>query len=78
VTCRAIDNPTSFEIRTVIHYLRAKNMSVVGIHHEVCAAVYVQNVMSEETIRQWCRMFQVGRTNVHNEEGSGRPAICSE
>jgi hypothetical protein len=34
--------------------------------------------MSEGTVRQCRRMFSDGRTNVHDEEWSGRPAICSE
>jgi hypothetical protein len=41
-------------------------------------AVYGQNVMSEGTVRQWCRMFNDEETNVHNEEQSGQSAICSE
>jgi hypothetical protein len=48
-----------FEIRTVIHFLPAKNMSAVEIYHELWA-IYDQNVMSEGTIRQWCRMFKDG------------------
>jgi hypothetical protein len=46
--CPVIDNPTSCEIRAVISFLHAKNMSDVEIHRELCA-VYGQNVMSEET-----------------------------
>jgi hypothetical protein len=42
------------------------------------AAVYGQNVMSEGTVRQWCRMFKDGRTNVHDEERSGRPSAVSD
>jgi hypothetical protein len=41
-------------------------------------AVYGHNVTSEGTVRQWCRMFKNGQTNVHNEEQSGQLAICSE
>jgi hypothetical protein len=37
-----------------------------------------QNVVSEGTVRQWCRMFKHGQTNVHDEEQSGRQAICSD
>jgi hypothetical protein len=54
-----IDNPASCEIRTVTHFLRAINMSAAEIHCELCAA-YGQNVLSEETVRQWCRMFKDG------------------
>jgi hypothetical protein len=31
----------------------------VEIHHELLA-VYGQNIMSEGTVRQWCRMFKGG------------------
>jgi transposase len=75
--CPAIDNPASYEIRAVIRFLHAKNMSASEIHHEL-SAVYGQNIMSEGTVREWCRMFKAGRTNVQDEERSGRPTICSE
>jgi hypothetical protein len=48
----SIDNPTSCEIHAVIRFLHAKNMSAEEIHCELCAAVYGQNEMSEETVRQ--------------------------
>jgi hypothetical protein len=50
--CPAIDNPASCEIRALIRFLHAKNMSSAEIHQELCA-VYGQNVMSEGTVRQW-------------------------
>jgi transposase len=69
--------PASCEIRFVIDCLHAQYLSAAEIRHELCT-VYGQNVMSEGTVRQWCRMFKDGRTNVHDEERSGRPAIYSE
>jgi transposase len=71
--CPAIDNPTSCEIR-IAHDI---NMSAAEIHHELCA-IYSQNVMSEGTVRQWCRMFKDERTNVDDEEQSGQPSAVSE
>jgi hypothetical protein len=65
--CPAIDNPTSCEIHAVVHFLHAKNMSAEEIHRELCA-VYGQNVMSAGIVRQWCRMFKDGQTDVHSEE----------
>jgi hypothetical protein len=56
--CPAIDNPANYEIRTVISFLHTKNMSAVEIHLELCMVVYGQTVMSEETVRQWCKMFK--------------------
>jgi hypothetical protein len=74
--CPSIDNTTSCEIRAVIRLLHVKNTRVAEIYCELFA-VYGQNVMNEGTVRQWCRIFKDGRTNVHDEEGSGRPTICS-
>jgi hypothetical protein len=54
--CLAIDNSASCEIRAVIRFLYAEDMSAAEIYRELCA-VYGQNVMSEGTVRQWCRMF---------------------
>jgi hypothetical protein len=75
--CPVIDNPTSCEIRAVIHFLQAKNMSAMEIHHELWV-VYGQNVMSEGTVIQWCRMFKNGHTNVHDEDWSGQPSVVSD
>jgi hypothetical protein len=66
--CPAIDNPTNCKIHALIRFLHAKNISAEEIHYELCPAVYGQNVMSEGTVRQWCRIFKDGRTDVHNEE----------
>jgi transposase len=73
----AIDNPARCEIRAVIRYILAKK-GVAEIDRELIAAVYGQNVMSEGTVRQWCRMFKDRRTNVHNEERCGRPSVVSD
>jgi hypothetical protein len=66
--CPVTDNSTSYEI-CVICFLHAKNVSSVEILRELCA-LCGQNVMSEGTVRQWCKMFKDGRTNVHNEQHS--------
>jgi hypothetical protein len=61
--CPAIDNPASCEIRAVIRFLRAKNISAAEIRRKLCAVIYGQNVMSEGTLRQCCRMFEDRRAN---------------
>jgi hypothetical protein len=50
--CSVTDYPTNCEIRADTHFLHIKNMSVMEIHHELCAVVYSQNLMSEKTVRQ--------------------------
>jgi hypothetical protein len=34
--------------------------------------------MSEQTARQWCKMFKDGRTIIHDEEQSGWPSVVSD
>jgi hypothetical protein len=75
--CSEIENPARCEIHTVIRFLHANNMSAMEIHRQLCA-IYGQNAMSEGNVRQWCRMFKDGQTNVHDEERSGWAAICTE
>jgi hypothetical protein len=60
--CPAIDNRACCEIRPVIRFLYAKNMSAAEIHRELCA-VYGQNIVREGNIRQGCRWFKNGRAN---------------
>jgi hypothetical protein len=58
--CSAMVDPASCEIRTVIHCLYAKIVSVVEIQRELCSAVYGQNVMSEGTVRQCVECLKKG------------------
>jgi hypothetical protein len=39
----------------------------VEIHRELCA-VYGQNAMSEDSLKQYFRMFKDEQINVHDEE----------
>jgi len=74
--CAAINNPASCEVRAVIQFLLARNNNVAEIHRQLCE-VYGPNVMSESKVRQWCCLFK-GRTNVHDEERSGRPSVITD
>jgi len=69
--------PASCEVRAVIRFLCAKGSSAAQIHRELCL-VYGPTVMSEGKVRQWCRDFKNGRTNVHDGERSGRPIIQTD
>jgi transposase len=75
--CAAVSNPASCEVCAVIGYLHAKQMSAADIHCELCV-VYGPNIMSGRSVRQWCRMFRYGGTNVHNDERSGRPSVVND
>jgi transposase len=40
--------------------------------------VYGDNVMSDSSVRDWCRKFRDGRTDVHDEGGQGRHLIVTD
>jgi len=75
--CAAINNPASCEVRAVFRFLLARNNNAAEIHRQFCE-VYGPNVISDSKIRQWCRLFKKGRTNVHDEERSGRPSVIKD
>jgi len=54
-----------------------ENHKPIEIHRQLCK-VYGNKVMSEGGVRQWCIMFKNGRTNVHDEERSGRTTIVTD
>ena len=72
--CAAIENPASYEVPSVIRFMLVENHTPIEIHRQLCK-VYGNNVMSEGGVRQWCIMFKNARTNMHDEERSGRPTI---
>jgi transposase len=39
-------------------------------------AVY-GNVMNQQNVTKWCHEFSEGRTDVHDEQRSGRPSLIS-
>jgi hypothetical protein len=46
--------------------------------HRHLVKVYGEGVMNEGNVRKWCRLFNGGRTDVHNEARSGRPSVTIE
>lgn len=74
---KTINRPADCEIRSVIRFLTAKNISAAEIHRQICE-VYGPNAMSDSKVRKWVRAFNDGRENVHDEPRSGRPSIITE
>ncbi|XP_023215930.1 histone-lysine N-methyltransferase SETMAR-like [Centruroides sculpturatus] len=69
-----IENPADCEVRAVIRFLSAKGSKAAEIHRQI-SEVYGESVMSEGMVRKWVRAFSNGRTNIHDEERSGRPSV---
>jgi transposase len=72
-----IADPASFEVRDVIRFLHAEGQSVAEIHHQLCR-VYSDNIMSDSCVREWCRKFRDGRTDVHDKGGQERHSIVTD
>ena len=74
---KTIEGAPDCEIRSVIHFLNAKNVIPSEIHHHICQ-VYGDNAMSDGMVRKWVRMFNEGRENVHDEARSGRQSLVND
>jgi hypothetical protein len=61
----------------VIRFLHAEGQSAAKIHHRLCR-VYSDNVTSDICVREWCRKFRDGRTDVHDEGGQGQHRIVTD
>jgi hypothetical protein len=67
--------PVSYEVCAVI-FLHA-GQSVDEIHRRLCCA-YGANVMSDSCVREWCREFRDGCTDIHEEGAQGRHSIVTD
>jgi len=74
---KTIEGASDCEIRSVIHFLNARNMLPSEINHQICQ-VYGDNAMSDGMVRKWVQMFNEGWENVHNEAWSGRPSLVND
>ena len=64
-------------MRSVIRFSWCKGTTPIEIHRELIS-VYGEKCMDVKNVRKWCREFQEGRTNVHDEAGRGRPSVSDE
>ncbi|GBL96467.1 hypothetical protein AVEN_229921-1 [Araneus ventricosus] len=53
------------------------DVKAAEIHRQI-SEVYEENIMSGGMVRKWVRVFKDGRTNVNEEERSGRPSVITE
>jgi len=74
---KKIETPVACEMRPVIRFLNAKNMTPDEIHRQLCD-VYGEHSMSSSMVRRWVRIFNEGRANVHDDPRSGRPSVVNE
>ena len=70
-----IKNPAKCAVRSFIRFLDAKGERPAEIHKQT-VAVYGK-VMNLQNVTKWCSEFSEGRTDVHDEQRSGRPSLIS-
>ncbi|GBL97259.1 hypothetical protein AVEN_84959-1 [Araneus ventricosus] len=61
----------------VIRFLNAKDVKAAEINRQI-SEVHEENIMSEGRVRKWIREFKDARTNMHDEEKSGRSSVITE
>ena len=71
-----IQSPAKCEVCSVIRFLNAKGKHPAEIHRQI-VTVY-GDVMNQQNVTKWCREFTEGRTDVHEEQRSGRPSLISD
>jgi transposase len=72
-----IATPANCKVRAVIRFLHTGGQSTAKIHHRLCR-VYGDNVVSDSCVREWCRKFRDGRTDVNEEGGQGLHSIVTD
>jgi hypothetical protein len=68
-----IQSPAKREVRSVIRFLSAKGEHPAEIHKQT--VVVYGDVMNQQNVMKWCREFSKGKTDVHDEQRSGRSSL---
>ncbi|GBM54363.1 hypothetical protein AVEN_171088-1 [Araneus ventricosus] len=74
---KIIELPAPCEVRSVIRFLSARNLSAADNHRQICE-VYGPTAMCEGKVRKWVREFKAGRDNVHDDSRSGHPSVITD
>jgi hypothetical protein len=61
----SVQNPAKCEVRTVIRFIHAKGETAAEIHRQL-VSVY-EDVMNRQNVAKWCREFEAGRSDDHDE-----------
>ncbi|GFX14255.1 histone-lysine N-methyltransferase SETMAR [Trichonephila clavipes] len=72
---RRLGNRSLLEVRTVIRFLCAKNVSVSVIHSQI-VEIYGEEAISKQHVAKRCHSFQSGRQDIENRNmaGNGWPS----
>jgi hypothetical protein len=71
-----IQSPTKCKVCSIILFLNTKGEHPAEIHKQI-VAVY-GDIMNWQNVTRWCGEFSEGKTDVHNEQRSGRLSLISD
>ncbi|GBM74706.1 hypothetical protein AVEN_274842-1 [Araneus ventricosus] len=74
---KIIESPAPCEVRSVIRFLSARNLSAADIHRQI-SEVYGATAMCEDKVRKWVRDFKTGHDNIHDDSRSFRPSVITD
>ncbi|GFW40962.1 histone-lysine N-methyltransferase SETMAR [Trichonephila clavipes] len=63
-------NWSHLEVRAVIRFLGAKNMTAFDIHYQI-VEMFGEKAMSTQRVAKWCHSFQSGRQDVESRNMTG-------
>ncbi|GFS71992.1 HTH_48 domain-containing protein [Trichonephila clavipes] len=72
-----IESPAKCEIRSVIRFWTARNMSAADIPRQI-TEVYDTEAMSDSKVRKWVRKLKDRRTKVHDEERPDQSSVITD
>ena len=72
-----IESPAKCEMRAVIRFLYAEVCNAIEIHLRM-SNVYIETFVSDSKVRQWCRNFEAGCTDVHDAGDQGRKRVSTD
>ena len=71
-----IENPAAYEVRMVKRFLNTKKIRLAKLHRPT-VALHAEGAVNGGSVRKWCRLFKVGRTNMYDEERSRRLSLAT-
>jgi transposase len=71
----SIPNPARCEVSSIIRFLNAMGEAPAEIHRQI-VSIY-DDVMNRQNVAKWCHEFNAGRTDIHDEQSTGRPSLIN-
>jgi transposase len=72
----SVPNPEKCEVCSVIRFPNTKGEAAAEIYRQM-GSVYGE-VMNRQNVAKWCGEFNAGRTDIHDEQMTGRPSLVND